>query len=136
MKKIPTMIPVVAVALLDGAGKVLMQQRKAGGAHGGLWEFPGGKLEPAETLECALLREIDEELGLQLDPAALRPLSFATSPDQPHVVLLYTCSAWQGEARCLAADAIAWIEIGRLTELAMPPLDVPLAMALQECFRA
>ena len=86
MKRMPTIIPVVAVALIDPAGQVLMQQRRCGADHGGLWEFPGGKVEPGETLESALCREIAEELGITLDPAALVPLSFATSPEQPHEI--------------------------------------------------
>ncbi len=130
MKKIPTIVPVVAVALIDPANRVLLHQRRIGKAHGGLWEFPGGKVEPAETLLCAMLREAEEELGIQLDAAALEPLSFATSADQPHVVLLYTCRAWQGEVQCLDGEAIAWIAPEHLLNHAMPPLDVPLARAV------
>lgn len=135
LKKIPTMIPVAAVALVNSADHVLMQQRRFGRAHGGLWEFPGGKVEPAETLESALLREIREELGIALDPASLRPINFAASPDDPYVVLLYICRAWQGEPQCLDGEAIAWVPVSRLLERAMPPLDVPLARALQECLQ-
>lgn len=126
----PTIIPVVAVALIDPAGQVLMQQRRRGADHGGLWEFPGGKVEPGETLESALCREIAEELGIMLDPAALVPLSFATSPEQPHVILLYTCRAWHGTPACLEGEVIAWYPPAALSTLAMPPLDVPLARAL------
>lgn len=132
MKKIPTMVPVVAVALLDGAGRVLMQQRRRGAEHGGLWEFPGGKVEAGEGLENALCREIAEELGITLHPDSLQPFSFAGSAGQPYVILLYTCREWLGEPVCLEGEAIAWVALERLAELAMPPLDVPLARALQQ----
>lgn len=121
------MIPVVALALIDGDGRVLMQRRPVDKAHGGLWEFPGGKVEPAETLAAALIREITEELAITLSPAALTPLSFATHPDQPHVVLLYTCRAWQGEPVSQEGAEVAWFDPAALADLAMPPLDVPLA---------
>lgn len=130
------MIPVVAAALIAPGPLILMQQRKVAGAFGGLWEFPGGKVEPGESPESALLREIDEELGIALDPAALQPLTFASdpalppAPRQPHVILLYICRRWHGEPRCLDADAIAWVAPDALMALPMPPLDVPLAEAL------
>ncbi|WP_374279613.1 (deoxy)nucleoside triphosphate pyrophosphohydrolase [Novosphingobium sp.] len=129
------MIPVVAVALIDNEQRVLMQQRRIGGAHGGLWEFPGGKVEAAETLQSALLREIEEELGIHLAKDSLKPLSFAATADEPYVVLLYTCRAWQGTPVCLEGEGIAWVPAQDLLGLAMPPLDVPLARALQECLR-
>ncbi|MBW8784925.1 MAG: (deoxy)nucleoside triphosphate pyrophosphohydrolase [Novosphingobium sp.] len=141
MQKNPTVIPVVAVALLAGDGRVLMQRRPQGGAHGGLWEFPGGKLEPGETLESALIREIGEELGIVLDGATLAPLAFASDPVQPpapretYVILLYTCRQWSGAPRCLEGTErgaeIAWFAPAELDGLAMPPLDRPLAAALQ-----
>jgi 8-oxo-dGTP diphosphatase len=133
VKKIPTVIPVVAVALIDNAGLVLMQRRRISAEHGGLWEFPGGKVEAGETLTSALQREIAEELDLQMDAAALEPLSFAASPDQPHVILLYTCRRWSGDPVCLEGEEIGWFAADALVGLAMPPLDVPLARALQEC---
>jgi 8-oxo-dGTP diphosphatase len=130
------MIPVVAAALIAPGPLILMQQRKVSGAFGGLWEFPGGKVEAGESPESALLREIEEELGIGLDPGALVPLTFASDPvlppgvRQPHVILLYTCRLWSGEPRCLDAEAIAWIAPDALMALPMPPLDVPLAEAL------
>lgn len=136
MQNIPTFIPVVAVALIDRNRRILMQQRRADRAHGGLWEFPGGKIEPGESPESALVREIEEELGIVLDPARLEPLSFASDPAQPpaprapHVILLYTCRSWSGEPGCLDGDAIAWTAPDALMALPMPPLDVPLAKAL------
>jgi 8-oxo-dGTP diphosphatase len=130
MKKIPTVVLVVAVALLNDAGQVLMQRRRRGAEHGGLWEFPGGKVEVDETLGESLCREICEELGIALNPAALEPLTFATSPDQPHVILLYTCRYWTGEPACLEGEEIAWFAPEAVLSLDMPPLDVPLAQAL------
>jgi 8-oxo-dGTP diphosphatase len=127
LKEFPTIVPVVAAALLDELGRVLMQQRRVGRAHGGLWEFPGGKVEPGESLAAALLREIAEELGIALDPLALEPLSFAAGPGDPHVVLLYTCRAWTGEPCCLDAAAIGWFNAAELATLPLVPLDVALA---------
>lgn len=132
LQKIPTIIPVVAVALIDPQGRVLMQQRRIGGAHGGLWEFPGGKVEPGESLVSALVREITEELGIALDPAALAPLNFAANPGDPYVVLLYTCRRWAGQPQCLEGEAIGWFAAAELAGLPMPPLDVPLARAIEE----
>ena len=136
LEKNLTLIPVVAVALIDADGRVLLQQRRLGGAHGGLWEFPGGKIKPAETTEMALFREIDEELGVAIDLASLAPLAFASDPAQPpaarepYVILLYTCRAWTGSPQCLDGEAISWFAPNAILDLAMPPLDVPLACAL------
>jgi 8-oxo-dGTP diphosphatase len=136
LPRIPTMIPVVAVALIAPDGRVLMQRRREDRPFAGLWEFPGGKVEPGESLESALVREAGEELGIGLDPAALEPLSFASdsrlppAPRQPHVILLYTCRSWSGEPRCLDAAALGWFAPPDLRQLPMPPLDVPLAEAL------
>lgn len=132
----PTFVPVVAAALVRPNRQVLMQQRRFAGAHGGLWEFPGGKIEPGESPESALIREIAEELDIVLDPAALAPLAFASdpalppAPRAPHVILLYKCLSWTGEPRCLAGEAIAWVPFDDLPCLAMPPLDIPLARTL------
>ena len=131
MKEFPTIIPVVAAALLSDSGRVLLQQRQACRGHGGLWEFPGGKVEPGESLDLALRREIAEELGIVLDPAGLEPLSFAARPGDPHVVLLYTCRAWTGELQCLDAAALGWFTGAELAALPLVPLDVPLARALR-----
>jgi 8-oxo-dGTP diphosphatase len=132
VKKFPTIIPVVAVALIDVGGRVLMQQRRSGAEHGGLWEFPGGKVEPGESLVESLCREISEELGIALNADALEPLSFASDPALPYVILLYTCRDWVGEPLCLDGEAIGWFAIGEIAALPMPPLDVPLARALKE----
>lgn len=132
MKKIPTLIDVVAVALIAPEGRVLMQRRTAGRQHGGLWEFPGGKVETGETRECALLREIREELALELDPGHLAPLAEASDPAAGIVISLYTCREWRGTPACLDAEALGWFAPGELDALAMPPLDVPLARAVKQ----
>ncbi len=127
---------VVAVALISGDGRILMQRRRRDRAHGGLWEFPGGKIEPNEMPEAAAAREIAEELGAKLEPSALQPVGFASSgagppfPRQPLVILLYACRQWQGEPQCLDAEEMAWFAAEQLEHLAMPPLDYPLARAL------
>lgn len=108
-----------------------MQQRRVGRTHAGLWEFPGGKVEAGEALEQALLREITEELGIALDPNALEPLSFAAMPGERHVVLLYICRVWSGEAHCLDAAALGWFSAAELANLRLLPLDVPLARVVR-----
>ncbi|MFC0588995.1 (deoxy)nucleoside triphosphate pyrophosphohydrolase [Novosphingobium aquiterrae] len=125
----------MAVALINDGGEVLMQRRPPDKAHGGLWEFPGGKVETAETLVSALLREIEEELGIGLDPDALEPLSFAARPEQPHVVLLYICREWHGVPTAIEASAIGWFSLDELAALSMPPLDQPLACALHRSLK-
>ena len=88
LQKYPTMIPVVAIALIDTSRRVLMQRRRADRAHGGLWEFPGGKVEPGETPESALVRELDEELGITVAATDLCYLDRSSEPENPHVILL------------------------------------------------
>ncbi len=136
MTNISTTMLVAAVALIDDAGRVLMQKRRKDSVHGGLWEFPGGKVEPGETPESAAMREIEEELGVALDGKALAPVTFASGaahpagPPRPLVILLYRCMDWRGVPQCLEADAIAWFAPEEIAGLAMPPLDYPLARAL------
>ena len=126
----------MAVALIAADGHVLMQRRRRDRAHGGLWEFPGGKIEAGETPETTAVREIREELGVDLAVSALRAVTFAASPagpqpsGQPHVILLYACRQWHGEPHCLDAEEIAWFAPRELEYLTMPPLDYPLAQAL------
>ena len=131
MKRNPTAMKVVAVALVDGAGRTLLQKRRADRQHGGLWEFPGGKVEAAESALTALIREIDEELGIVAAPDHLSYLAEAADPDGALVISLYTCLAWQGEPRCLDAATIGWFAPCELHALAKPPLDLPLAAALE-----
>ena len=131
----PACVLVVAAALVDGRGRVLLQQRRHGARHGGLWEFPGGKVEPGETPEAALLREIAEELDVAL--IDFTALAFASDPERdparrdPHLLLLYLCRQWRGVPRCLAGETIAWVSPEGMADLPMPPLDVPLARALR-----
>lgn len=127
---------VTAVALVNEQGAVLVQQRDICGSHPGLWEFPGGKLEPGESPEEAAVRELSEELGITITVGDLRPVSFAsggivrTAGTQPLVILLYACERWAGAPLPLAATALAWSDPRELATWAMPPLDYPLAQAL------
>ncbi|MFM2273761.1 MAG: hypothetical protein RL702_2826, partial [Pseudomonadota bacterium] len=108
----------------------LLAQRPEGKVYAGYWEFPGGKVEADETPDAALVRELEEELGIAVDPAALAPLSFAALPGEPVVLLLYTCRKWAGTPVCLDGEAIGWFTLEEIAALPMPPLDVPLARAL------
>lgn len=130
MKDIPTAVPVVALALIDGEGRVLMQKRRPGGRHGGLWEFPGGKREPGESPRSALVREIAEELGIGLDPARLSRVARSALAGEPFVLTLYSARRWTGTPRCLAGEAIAWVTPAEAAQLAVPPLDAPLIAGL------
>ena len=123
---------VVAGALLDRHGRVCLQQRPRDKRHGGLWEFPGGKVEPGEDPAMALCREIAEELGVGLAPADLVPCGFAASPDL--VILLFVARRWTGEVACLEAEALCWLPPADVAALAMPPLDYPLAAQLMRQF--
>jgi len=119
---------VVAAALIDADGRVLVQQRPAGKPMAGLWEFPGGKVEPGELPEEALIRELREELGIDVEKACLAPACFASEPlGERHMILLvYICRKWKGIARALEAPAIRWIRPVELHSLDMPPADKPL----------
>lgn len=131
LEKIPTMT-VVAAALADGEGRVLLQQRPDGKAMAGLWEFPGGKVEEGELPEAALARELEEELGIGVLPQALAPACFASAPvgDRHMILLLYLCRAWEGEPRPLHATALAWRRPAEMQPDAMPPADRPLIRLL------
>jgi 8-oxo-dGTP diphosphatase len=121
---------VVAAALVDAQGRILVQRRPPGRQHGGLWEFPGGKLEPGEGPVEALVRELHEELAIAVTPADCVTLGFAASPVQPGmrpvVLLLYGCRRWAGDPVSHEQAALDWVDAARLRTLAMPPLDVPL----------
>lgn len=124
---------VVAAALIDAAGQVLVQQRPAGKALAGLWEFPGGKVEAGETPEAALARELHEELDIIVAPDALMPLSFASEAlaDRHLLLLLYLCRDWTGEPRAIDAAALVWKAPSDLRTLAMPPADAPFIAVLE-----
>jgi 8-oxo-dGTP diphosphatase len=119
---------VVAVALIDADGRLLVQQRPAGKAMAGLWEFPGGKVEPEELPEAALIRELREELGIDVEQACLAPACFAseTLGDRHMILLLYICRKWRGIPRPIEAPAIKWVRPLDLHGLEMPPADKPL----------
>jgi 8-oxo-dGTP diphosphatase len=131
LPRIPTWIPVVAVALGRADGRWLMHRRPPEKHHGGLWEFPGGKVEPDEVPDFALEREIREELGIALDRASLAPASFARSHHEdgatPIVILLYKSSVWKGEPQALEGGEVGWFLPAEIFALPMPPLDVELA---------
>lgn len=135
MENVSTVSIVVALAMIDRCARVLLQKRPENKQHGGLWEFPGGKVEAGETLDHALVREIDEELGVTIKPVDLFPISFARQKldgtERTILLLLYGTRRWSGvpEAR-EAGSAIAWSDEDDLPHLAMPPLDIPLARAL------
>src|SRR5690349_3635552 len=102
---------IVAAALIDADGRVLVQQRPADKAMAGLWEFPGGKVEPGETPEAALIRELREELGIETQTACLAPACFASEPlgGRHMVLLLYVCRKWRGVPQPLEAPALRWL---------------------------
>ncbi len=131
MQRIPTWIPVVAVALGREDGRWLMHRRPPEKHHGGLWEFPGGKVEPDEVPDFALEREIREELGIVLHSGSLAPAAFARSQGgegvRPIVILLYRSRHWTGEPQALEGGEIGWFLPGEIAGLPMPPLDVALA---------
>jgi 8-oxo-dGTP diphosphatase len=129
----PVLFPVVAAALIDGDGRVLVQRRPAGKMMAGLWEFPGGKIEPGETPEDALIRELEEELGIGVDAACLAPAAFASESlaGRHLLLLLYVCRKWTGVPRALDADALHWCQPGELHTLEMPPADRPLIGLLE-----
>ena len=126
------LLPVVAVALVDAQGRVLIAQRPSGKEHGGLWEFPGGKVEHGESPEAALVRELREELGVTVAPESLDPLTFSSvGRGARHLLLLlYRCTVWQGEPRALDAAAIRWVLPDALADYDMPPADRPFVSVL------
>ncbi len=125
---------VAAVALIDADGRVLLARRPAGKPMAGLWEFPGGKVEPGETPEAALDREIKEELGIDVCVPCLAPLTFASHAyDDFHLLMpLYTCRRWDGIVRPREGQETAWVWPRALRDYPMPPADEPLIAMLQD----
>ena len=123
---------VVAVALVDQDGRVLIAQRPADKALGGLWEFPGGKVEDNETPEGALIRELDEELGITVQESCLAPLTFASHayPDMHLLMPLFICRRWEGLASSREGQPLKWVRPRALRDNPMPPADWPLIPAL------
>ncbi len=130
-------VPVVlvaAVALLDVDGRVLIARRPAGKPMAGLWEFPGGKLAPGESPEAALIRELEEELGIDVAESCLAPFTFASHryPAFHLLMPLYVCRVWDGTVTPLEGQELAWVRPARLNRYDMPPADVPLIAMLRD----
>ena len=125
---------VVACALVDGDGRVLVAERPAGKNMAGLWEFPGGKVEADETPEAALIRELKEELSIDVTAACLAPLSFASHAyDDFHLLMpLYVCRKWDGQILPREGQNTKWLRPRDLFDLPMPPADKPLIAALRD----
>jgi 8-oxo-dGTP diphosphatase len=129
----PTLL-VVAAALIDADGRVLICQRPKGKQLAGLWEFPGGKVEPGETPEAALIRELHEELGIGTWKSCLAPLTFAShSYDDFHLLMpLFACRRWEGTPIAREGQSLAWVRPERLRDYPMPPADLPLIPILRD----
>ncbi len=125
---------VAACALVDVDGRVLITRRPEGKPLAGLWEFPGGKVEPGERPADALIRELAEELGIEVKDACLAPLTFASHDyENFHLLMpLFVCRRWSGEVRPLEGQEIAWVRPVRLGDYPMPPADIPLVPMLRD----
>ena len=127
MPENPTLM-VVAAALIDGEGRVLLQQRAPGRQMEGLWEFPGGKVDAGELPEAALIRELREELGIETEADRLMPAACASAPlgERHLLLLLYICRQWSGTPQPIDAAALTWVRPSEMFALPMPPADKPL----------
>jgi 8-oxo-dGTP diphosphatase len=132
MKNNPTIasstLIVVAAALVRDDGMILLQKRPEGRSMAGLWEFPGGKQEPEESAEAALLRELYEELAISVSVADLTPLCFASAAigERPLLLLLFACRAWNGTPTGAEGQELGWFSLDDMQHLPMPPADLPL----------
>ena len=128
------LVLVAACAMVDGDGRVLLARRPEGKAMAGLWEFPGGKIMEGETPEGALVRELKEELGVDVAPSCLAPVAFASadSGDFHLLMPLFICRKWSGSPRPLEAEALAWVRPRDFASYDMPPADRPLAAQLRD----
>jgi 8-oxo-dGTP diphosphatase len=127
-------LTVVAVALVDVDGRVLLAQRPEGKAMAGLWEFPGGKIHAGESPEAALIRELKEEIDIDVTEACLAPLTFASHRYETfHLLMpLYVCRRWKGVMRPREGQALTWVRPEKLGDYPMPPADKPLIAMLQD----
>ena len=125
---------VAAVALIDAEGRVLLAQRPEGKSMAGLWEFPGGKVEPGETPEVALVRELQEELGIDTWESCLAPRTFAShSYDDFHLLMpLFACRKWDGTPQSRENQTLKWVRPAELRNYPMPPADIPLIPILRD----
>ncbi len=125
---------VAACALVDSDGRVLLARRPEGKPLAGLWEFPGGKVHPGETPEAALIRELKEELAIDVSAACLAPFTFASHDyEKFHLLMpLYLCRRWTGTPTALEGQTLAWVRPNRLAEYPMPPADKPLVALLRD----
>ncbi len=133
-ERVPPLILVAAVVLIDADGRVLLAQRPEGKAMAGLWEFPGGKVDPGETPEAALIRELAEELGIDVTASCLAPFTFAshTYPNFHLLMPLYVCRRWSGIPAPREGQRLSWVRPARLAEYPMPPADKPLVAMLRD----
>jgi 8-oxo-dGTP diphosphatase len=125
---------VAAVALIDPDGRVLIAKRPEGKSLAGLWEFPGGKVEQGETPEAALIRELKEELGINVERSCLAPLTFVSHAyDDFHLLMpLYVCRRWKGLVQAMEGQELKWVYAKALKDYPMPPADLPLIPHLVE----
>ena len=128
------LVLVAACALVDADGRVLITQRPAGKALEGYWEFPGGKVETGETPEATLIRELNEELGIDVTAACLAPLTFASHAyEHFHLLMpLYVCRRWSGIPAAREGQTLKWVRARNLGDYKMPPADLPLIAPLTE----
>lgn len=128
------LVLVAAVALIDPDGRVLLAQRPEGRSMAGLWEFPGGKIESGETPEAALIRELEEELGIGTWASCLAPLTFASHAyDDFHLLMpLFACRKWEGIPRAREHQVLRWVRVGDLSSYPMPPADRPIIPILRD----